>query len=62
VYAVLHRFAADDVDLAAARRLIDPGAQFVSFEELVLACPPEQIGLGFGRFAALAAPLFGEFE
>ncbi|MDH3227334.1 MAG: hypothetical protein OEM67_09645 [Thermoleophilia bacterium] len=62
VYAALRRFAVDEVDLAAARKLLDPGEQFNSFEELVQACPPEQIGLRFGRFAALAAPLFGEFE
>jgi hypothetical protein len=62
VYAVLRCFAADEVDLTTARRLIDPGERFSSFEELVQACPPEQIGLRLGRFAALAAPLFGEFE
>ena len=59
---MLKSFGADQIDLTAARRIIDPGREFDSFDELVGACPPEQIGLSFGRFAALAAPLFGEFE
>ena len=62
VYAILVRFAPGEADLAAARRLIDPGAEFTSFEDLIRVCPPERIGLGFGRLAALAGPLFGEFE
>ena len=35
---------------------------FTSLDELVAACPPARVGLAPGAYAALFAPLFGEFE
>lgn len=45
--------------LAAAVRDDDA---FLTLAELAAACPPERLGLGAGAYAALFAPLFGEFE
>lgn len=41
---------------------IDADASFDSLAEFERECPPERIGLSEGAYAAVFAPLFGEFE
>jgi hypothetical protein len=61
--ALVH--APDHVAEAAGARLAAAVAEedvFTSFDALAAACPPARIGLSPGAYAALFAPLFGEFE
>ena len=62
LHAQLRAFGPPDADLDAFEAWVGEGESVGSFEDLEAACPPERIGLTPGAFAALFAPLFGEFE
>lgn len=65
VRAALRGPLAAGVTPASTRALCEavaPEDAFLTLEELRQACPPERIGLAPGAYAALFAPLFGEFE
>lgn len=50
------------VDVAALKAAVSPDAEFADLAELARALEPARVGLTPGAFAALFAPLFGEFE
>lgn len=62
IHAVLRHLGPGAYESDLAEAWIDEDAVFTSIEEVSAACPPERIGLSPGAFAALLAPLFGEFE
>ncbi len=50
------------VDLDALDAAVAPDAEFADLDELARTLAPSRAGLTPGAFAALFAPLFGEFE
>lgn len=62
LHAQLRAFGPDNADPDAFESWVGEDSVITSFEQLEAACPPERIGLSPGAFAALFAPLFGEFE
>jgi hypothetical protein len=62
LHAQLRAFGPGGADPGAFEAWVGEDDVFTSIEELAAACPPERIGLTPGAFAALFAPLFGEFE
>lgn len=62
VIAALRELGPADADPDLLEAWLDPDASFHSLAELERSCPPERIGLSDGAYAAVFAPLFGEFE
>ena len=62
VHAMARQLGADVVDPDVVEAWIAADAVFDDLAELQRARPPERIGLTPGAYAALFAPLFGEFE
>ena len=60
--AALRELGPVDADVSLLEAWLDPEDTFDSLSELERMCPPERIGLSEGAFAAVFAPLFGEFE
>ena len=62
VLAQLERFGPPTIDRKTLRHRLGARVTVASIDDLLRICPPATIGLTDGQFAALVAPLFGEFE
>ena len=62
VHALARHLGGGAIEPDLVEEWIAADSEFADLDELTRACPPERIGLSPGAFAALFAPLFGEFE
>jgi hypothetical protein len=62
VRAALRNAAAGEDQLRALRARVPDDLVLTGLDDLARRCPPAELGMSPGRYAALFAPLFGEFE